>query len=76
MSKVGDAIVEQGNPLARGVSVRDDGSESEPTELFGNTVVEAENLEEAKALLDGHPFLAEGRGRFAVDIFEVLPVPV
>jgi hypothetical protein len=28
----------------------------------------------ARALLDGHPFLSEGKGRFAVEVFELVPM--
>ncbi|MFF0268453.1 YciI family protein [Kribbella sp. NPDC004536] len=75
MSKAGHAVIDQGNPLAGRASVCDDGTETEPSQLYGDTVVEAETLEEAKSLLDGHPFLSEGQGRFTVEIFEILPVP-
>ena len=37
--------------------------------------VYSDDLEEAKALADGHPFLSAGTGEFSVDIFELFPAP-
>jgi hypothetical protein len=36
--------------------------------------VEAESLDAARGLTEKHPFLAEGNGRFAVEIFELVPM--
>ncbi|GAA1576283.1 hypothetical protein GCM10009789_32130 [Kribbella sancticallisti] len=74
MGKAASAVVDQGNPLAPRVSVRDDGSTGEPSDQNGYTIVEADDLEAARALLTGHPFLTEGKGRFAVEIFEIQPM--
>jgi hypothetical protein len=74
MGKAGSAITDQGNPLTPRASVRDDGSTAEPSDQNGYTIVEAPDLDAAKALLDGHPFLSEGKGRFAVEIFEIVPM--
>ena len=29
----------------------------------------------AKAMTAGHPFLSEGKGKFAIDVFELMPIP-
>jgi hypothetical protein len=34
--------------------------------------VEAESLDGAKALADGHPFLSEGSGKFRLEIYELV----
>jgi hypothetical protein len=36
--------------------------------------VQATDLDEARNLLKGHPFLTEGKGRFAVEVFEIVPM--
>jgi len=38
-------------------------------------MVDAEVLQAAKALTEKPPFLGEGKGRFSIDIFELLPMP-
>lgn len=72
MGKVGTAMVDGGAPFGARAAVSDDGSSAAPSELQGYSIVEAENLEAAKALAEGLPFMAEGKGRFSLEIFELL----
>ncbi len=74
MEKVGAALVDGGSPFGQSASVRDDGTESAAGDLNGYTIVEAEDLAAAKAFTDGHPFLSSSDGKFAVEIFELLPM--
>lgn len=75
MGKVGTALVDVGTPFGPGVSVVDDGSTGQPVSLTGYSIVEAEDLGGAQALADGHPYLSEGAGNYAVEIYELMPVP-
>jgi hypothetical protein len=34
----------------------------------------ADSIDAARRLVDGHPFLSEGKGRFSVEIFELVPM--
>lgn len=72
MGKVGSALVDGGSPFGNHTSVSDDGSTGEPAELTGYGIVEADSLEAATAFAEGHPFLSEGKGRFNIDIFELV----
>ena len=74
MGKVGGALVDGGTPFGNRASLCDDGTEKSPTDLQGYGIVEAADLDAAKALADGHPFLSEGKGRFSLEIFELVPV--
>jgi len=74
MERVGAALVDVGSPFGTSASVRDDGTEGTAGDLIGYTIVEADDLAAAKALTDGLPFLANGEGRCAVEIFELLPM--
>jgi hypothetical protein len=74
MGKVGPALVDGGAPFGTSASVRDDGSEGAAGDLQGYTILEADDLEAAKAFTDGHPFLSSSDGKFAVEIFELLPM--
>ena len=76
IQKTGSALVDVGAPLANGLSLVDDGSNGTPLELSGYSIVEADDLNSAKGLTAGHPFLSEGKGNFAIDIYELLPVPM
>ena len=76
MQNVGEALLDVGQPMAAGSSLVDDGSDGTPVELNGYSIVEAENMDAARSLANGHPFLSEGNGNFAIDIYELLPVPM
>jgi len=72
IEKVGTALVDGGSPFGSSAAVRDDGSEGAAGELIGYSVVEAADLDAAKALTEGLPFLAGRDGSCAVEIFELL----
>ena len=74
MEKVGAALVDGGSPFGSSVSARADGTEGTAGDLIGYTIVEAEDLAAAKAMTDGLPFLSNSDGKFAVEIFELLPM--
>ena len=76
MQKVGTSLVDIGQPMANSISLVDDGSEGTVAQLNGYSIVEADSIKGAKSLADGHPFLNEGKGNFAIDIFELMPVPM
>lgn len=76
IQKLGNALVDIGAPMANGVSLVDNGSEGTPAQLNGYSIVEAEDMADAKKFADDHPFLSEGKGNFAIDIYELMPVPM
>jgi hypothetical protein len=75
MQRVGPALVDPGKPFGASAAVVDDGSAGSASDQNGYSVVEADTIEGATALADKHPFLAEGKGRFQVEVFELLPMP-
>jgi hypothetical protein len=74
MGRVGSALVDGGAPFGARTAVVDDGTSSAPSDLNGYTTVEADSLDAAKALVNGHPFLSEGKGRFSIEVFELVPM--
>jgi hypothetical protein len=74
MGRVGSALVDRGAPLGSRSALGDDGSSPTPSDQNGYSIVEADSLDGARELLKGHPFLAEGNGRFSVEIFELVPM--
>jgi hypothetical protein len=74
MGRVGSAMVDGGAPFGQRTAVGDDGTSPAPSDQNGYTIVEADSLDGARALTDGHPFLSEGKGRFTVEIFELVPM--
>jgi hypothetical protein len=76
MEKVGGALTDIGSPFGPASSVVDDGSSGAPGALTGYSIVEAEDMAGARTLCDLHPYLSEGSGDFAIDIYELMPVPM
>lgn len=74
IGRLGPALVDVGSPFGARSAVADDGGSPAPGDLNGYSIVEAENVDSAKALADKHPFLTEGKGRFSVEIFELVPM--
>jgi hypothetical protein len=74
MGRVGSSLVDGGAPFGQRTAVSDDGTSPAPSDQNGYTIVEAGSIDGARALTDGHPFLSEGKGRFTVEIFELVPM--
>lgn len=75
MGKVGGSLTDVGSPFGPGRSIADNGSIRDAIGLTGYSIVEADNLEDATALTDGHPYLSEGQGNYSVELFELMPAP-
>jgi len=75
MGRVGSALVDVGAPFGPSSCVVDDGTVDTPAASSGYTIVEADDMGSAEALTAGHPYLSEGKGDFAIDIYELMPVP-
>ena len=76
MGRVGSAMVDGGAPFGQRTAVSDDGTNPAPSDQNGYTIVEADDLEGARALAKDHTFLSEGKGRFSIEIFELAPMPM
>lgn len=72
--KCGSQLVDLGTPLVGGQSLKPDGS-SEPSnrEVTGYSVLEADSMDEAKSLLEGHPHLA-WTGGCDIEVHESVPL--
>jgi hypothetical protein len=71
--KCGSAIVDPGSPLDKSTSVKSGSGTPEKTSITGYTLLQAGSIEEAMALLRGHPhFYAPGA---SVQILECVAIP-
>ncbi|MDK1019531.1 MAG: hypothetical protein QGD89_09030 [Actinomycetota bacterium] len=75
MGRAGDALADRGNPFGPGSSLVDDGPSGTVVLLTGYSIVEADDMAGALAHVDGHPFLVKDTGNYAIDDYELLPVP-
>lgn len=73
--KCGSQLVDMGLPLTGGQKLSPDGS-SEPSkrQVAGYSILEANDMDEAKALLQGHPHLM-WRGDCEIEVHEAMPLP-
>lgn len=75
MGRIGSALVDVGSPFGPSASVVDDGTAGVPGAASGYSIVEAEDLADAESMTAGHPYLSDGKGDYAIDIYELMPVP-
>ena len=70
-NRIGDALVDVGSPMENGLSVRGDGTASESAaSLNGFSIIEAADIDAARALLADHPLFQAGEG-YTVEVFEI-----
>jgi hypothetical protein len=71
--KCGENLVDFGTPLINGQRLTKSGSSPSDSNIAGYSVLQANDIEGAKALLEGHPHLKwmEGAG---IDVFELAPM--
>jgi hypothetical protein len=72
--RCGDAVVEIGGPLMNGQKVTNKGNQPSRSELGSYSVLQAESMEDALVLLEGHPHLSYAEG-CTIEIFEAMPSP-
>lgn len=72
--RVGEGMVDFGTPLAGGVQVTSAGTAPSTREVVGYTIIEADSMEAALALAEGHPHLAMPGG-CTIEVHEAQPIP-
>jgi hypothetical protein len=65
--KVGSSLIEMGPPLGKSEFIGGEGS----SDIGTYTFVEAESMEQAKALFNGHPHLNHG----TIEVLPCMPMP-
>lgn len=72
--KCGDKLLDLGAPLMGGLKLKPDGgSEMSIREVCGYSILQAESMDDARSLMDGHPHLAWTDG-CEIEIYESLPM--
>jgi len=73
--RCGDKLVDLGSPLTNGQQISLDGKSSNSDKnVVGYSILQAENMEEAKALLQGHPHLT-WNAACSIEVHETMPIP-
>lgn len=72
--KCGDQLVDLGSPLMGGLKLSPNGSSTTSArEVCGYSILQADSMENAKSLLDGHPHLS-WMGECEIEIHESMPM--
>ncbi len=71
--KCGDKLIDLGSPLANGQVLTSKGSSASTGNVAGYSVIQAENMNDAKALLKDHPHLANAS--CTIEVHETLALP-
>ncbi len=72
--RCGESLVDLGAPLGHGQSVTPDGPSPSGQDVVGYSVLQAESMDAAVAMLEGHPHLGWTDG-CAIEVYESLPLP-
>lgn len=73
--KCGNQLVDMGSPLMNGQALAPDGkSKNSDKNVAGYSILQAESMEKAKALLQGHPHLA-WNADCSIEVHETMPLP-
>lgn len=73
--KCGNKLVDMGAPLMNGQALSTDGkSQNSHKGVNGYSILQAENMKDAIALLQGHPHLASN-AECSIEVHETMPIP-
>jgi hypothetical protein len=75
VEKIGDGLVDLGTPLAGGQKLSTSGSSPSDKSVTGYSILPAEDMEGAKAMLSGHPHLQWAAG-CEIEVHETMPLPM
>lgn len=71
----GDKLVDFGQPLGGGLLLTPGGGSTKSNkDVAGYSIIQAENMEDAKAILQGHPHLA-WNADCSIEVHEAMAVP-
>ena len=74
--RCGDKLVHLGSPLVNGQKLSPDGSVAgSEKNVSGYSILEAENMDEARELLSGHPHISGWHSEATIEIHESMPIP-
>lgn len=72
--KCGSGLLDMGTPLGGGMKINQTGSTPSNKNVVGYSMLQAKNMEAAKAMLKEHPHLKWAAG-CEIEVHELLPLP-
>lgn len=74
--KCGDHMIDLGTPLGFGQKINVDGSSADSTRhVCGYSLLQAESMDEARRLLQGHPHLSGWDASCEIEVHEAMALP-
>ena len=73
--RCGSGLVDMGSPLMGGQKLSKSGSSPSDKQVVGYSILQAEDMEAAKALMQGHPHLEWAAG-CELEVHESMPTPM
>jgi hypothetical protein len=74
--KLGNHVVDMGAPLMNGQEIDNNGhAHSSNRQVSGYTIIQAEDIEQAKALMEGHPHTSGWHPDATLEVHETMPIP-
>jgi len=73
-NKIGSGLVDMGTPLGGGQKLTEAGSFPSDKNVVGYSILQAEDMDGAKALIEGHSHLGWASG-CEIEVHESLPMP-
>ena len=68
--QLGDKLVDRGAPLTDGAVVHGDGSTGSETRLNGYSIIQAEDIDHVRSLVENHPFLMHGL-EYSIEVYSL-----
>ena len=79
VARCGDGLVDLGTPLSGGQKIRESGSSPSDKNVVGYSILQADDMQGAKALLEGHPHLDPNLAWTSgceIEVHESMPLPM
>jgi hypothetical protein len=75
-ARVGDHMVDMGSPLMPGQQLTHGGhAEQSNKEFSGYSIIQADDMNQAKSLMDGHPHLNGWHPEATIELSETMQIP-
>lgn len=71
---LGDNMIDMGSPLGNAVKINSEGDTQSQSDINGYSIIEADNIEQAKLLCKDYPHSCWGEECY-IEVFECMPMP-
>ena len=73
--RCGNDLIDMGSPLINGVQLSAGGSKPSEKQFSGYSIIQAENIDAAQKMLDGHPHISGWHPEATIELSETMKLP-